>query len=323
MVYSEILLATFSALIYPGLLFLVVLGLLTQWYMRKLVGRLQNRIGPKYVGPLGIAQPFADVIKLVFVKEKLSSKGRLDRLLILFMTLGLGALSSAMLFTPISPYVIRGGYDVIAFIYLMIWSTIAFAVIGLSSSNPFTIAGSSRFLTQILFAEPALIISILAATIALTKNSTTPLSIYSSAAYFQISALIAAVLALSFISFFLATIAKTLIKPFDIPEAETELAGGLLAELSGPTLGLAIVFHYSEIAFLALITTMIFLGGPYPFNYGDALGMAVFIVKYVLLLTLMITVKASVGRVRVEQAVSMIKYVILTSVTALILATVF
>lgn len=323
MVFYELLLATFSVLIYPGLLFLVVVGLLTQWYIRKLIGRLQNRIGPKYVGPLGILQPFADVIKLVFVKEELSFRGRLDRLLILFMVLGLSALSSAMLFTPISPYVIRGAYDVIAFVYLMLWSTIAFAVIGLSLSNPFTVVGSSRFLTQILFAEPALVTSLLAAVILLTKDSPIPLSIYSSAVSLRVSVLVAAVLVISFISFFLATIAKTLIKPFDIPEAETELAGGLLAELSGPALGLAIVLHYSEIAFLTLIATMVFLGGPYPFNYGDFLGTVVFAVKYVVLLTLIAIIKASVGRVRVEQATSiMIKYVLSTSVVALAIATI-
>ncbi len=321
MTYHEFLLAMASALIYPGLMFLVIVGLLTQWYMRKLVGRLQNRLGPKYVGPLGIVQPFADVIKLLFVKREVTFEGRLNRLLVLFMALGLGALSSAMLFTPISPYVFRGPYDVVVFIYLILWSTVAIAVIGLSSSSPFTVIGSSRFLTQVLFAEPALITSLLAAALVLTKDSETPLSVYSSATGLPMNALTAVVLALSFAAFFLATIAKTLVKPFDIPEAETELAGGLLAELSGPALGLAIVLHYGEIAFLTMLATMIFLGGPYPFNYGDVLGAVVFAVKYVAVITLMTVIKASVGRVRIEQASSMmIKYVLSVSVIALALA---
>ncbi|MEM0504964.1 MAG: complex I subunit 1 family protein [Sulfolobales archaeon] len=322
MTLYDALVALLSVLIYPGLLFLIVTGLLTQWYIRKLVGRLQNRIGPKYVGPIGIFQPFADVIKLMFVKEEVSFKKRLSGFLTIFMALGLGALSSAMLFTPLSPYVVRAPYDVIVFMYLMLWSTIAFAVIGLSLSNPFTIAGSSRFLTQILFAEPALITSLLAAVMVLSKGSITPLSIYSSATSTQLSIAVAVVLILSFVAFFIASIAKTLIKPFDIPEAETELAGGLLAELSGPALGLAIILHYSEIAFLTLIMTTIFLGGPYPFTYGDILGAVVFALKYVALLTLMTTIKASVGRVRIEQAVSiLIKYVFSTSVVAILIAT--
>ncbi|MCS7109036.1 MAG: complex I subunit 1 family protein [Sulfolobales archaeon] len=320
----NVLLAVLSALIYPGLFFLVVVGLLTQWYIRKLVGRLQNRIGPKYVGPLGILQPFADVVKLIFVKEEVSFRGRLDKFLAIFMALGLGALSAAMLFTPISPYVVRSPYDVVVFIYLMLWSTIAFAVIGLSLSNPFTVAGSSRFLTQILFAEPALATSLLATVIVLTKSTSTPLSIYSSLTGGRFNIVAAVVITLSLISFFIASIAKTLIKPFDIPEAETELAGGLLAELSGPALGLATILHYAEVAFLTLITTMVFLGGPYPFSYGELLGALVFALKYLAVLTLIAVIKASVGRIRIEQSASiLIKYVFSLSVVALLIASFF
>jgi NADH-quinone oxidoreductase subunit H len=317
----EILLAVTSVLVYPGLIFLVVIGLLTQWFMRKLVGRLQNRIGPKYVGPLGLAQPFVDVLKLMFVKEELSFRGRLDKFLAIFMALGLGALATAMLFTPISPYVVKAPYDVIAFIYLMLWTTIAFSLIGLSLSNPFTVVGSSRLLTQILFAEPVIVTSIIATTLVLSRNSETPLSIYSSIVNPKLDVLGLVVIALSLIAFLLAVMVKTMIKPFDIPEAETELAGGLLTELSGPTLALAIMLHYSEIAFLTLIATLLFLGGPYPLSYGDYLGPLVIAVKYLILLFIITLIRASAGRIRIEQASSMIiKYMLTVSVVALIIA---
>ncbi len=322
MVYiHEVLLAVISVLIYPGLIFLIVLGLLTQWFMRKLVGRLQNRIGPKYVGPLGLAQPFADVIKLMFVKEELSFKGRLDKFLAIFMALGLGALATAMLFTPISPYVVKAPYDVIVFIYLMFWATVAFSLIGLSLSNPYTIVGSSRLLTQILFAEPVIVISVIATTLVLSRNSETPLSMYSSIVNPRLDMLGLVVIVLSLIAFLLAIMVKAMIKPFDIPEAETELAGGLLAELSGPTLALAIILHYSEIAFLTLIATLLFLGGPYPLSYGDYLGSLVITVKYLVMLFIITLIRASVGRIRIEQAASIVvKYMLTVSVVALIIA---
>lgn len=322
MVYiHEVLLAVISVLIYPGLIFLIVLGLLTQWFMRKLVGRLQNRIGPKYVGPLGLAQPFADVIKLMFVKEELSFKGRLDKFLAIFMALGLGALATAMLFTPISLYVVKAPYDVIVFIYLMFWATVAFSLIGLSLSNPYTIVGSSRLLTQILFAEPVIVISVIATTLVLSRNSETPLSMYSSIVNPRLDMLGLVVIVLSLIAFLLAIMVKAMIKPFDIPEAETELAGGLLAELSGPTLALAIILHYSEIAFLTLIATLLFLGGPYPLSYGDYLGSLVITVKYLVMLFIITLIRASVGRIRIEQAASIVvKYMLTVSVVALIIA---
>ncbi len=317
----ELITYLFSVLIYPGLTFLVVLGLLTQWYIRKLVGRMQNRIGPKYVGFMGIAQPFADIIKLMFVKKELSFRHGLRSFLVIFISLGMGALASAMLFTPISPYLIRAPYDVILFIYLMLWTTIALALIGLSLSNPFTIVGSSRFLTQVLFTEPAIVMSVLAAVIVLSKDSEIPFSIYSSLAKYSIGPMSTLVIALSLISYIIATIAKSMLKPFDIPEAETELAGGIFAELSGPALALTIVIHYTELAFLNLIAVLLFLGGPYPLSYGDPLGALIITTKYVILLTAITSIRASTGRIRIEQALTAIlKYPLTLSTLSLIIA---
>jgi len=310
-----------SAIIYPGLIFLVIAGLLTQWFMRKLIGRLQNRIGPKYVGPLGIAQPFADVMKLLLVKEELSFKGGLNLVMMLFVFLGLGALAVAMLFTPLSTYTIAAPYDVILFIYLMLWVTLAFGVVGLSLSNPFTVAGSSRFLSLILFAEPALVTSLIAVVVALSAGSRTPFSVYAASVADVVNVPAALVLALAFISYILAMLAKMMIKPFDIPEAETELAGGLFAELSGPTLAFAIIAHDAELAFLTLIATLIFLRGPYPLTYGEPLGLLIILIKYLLLITLITIIKASVGRVRVEQASSIVlKYSFTLSIVSIVAA---
>lgn len=321
MSFNDVINYVVSVLVYPGLLFLIVIGLLTQWYMRKLVGRMQNRVGPKYVGFMGLAQPFADIFKLLLVKEELTFKHSTMGVLAIFMALGLGALASATLFTPLSIYVIRAPYDVLLLIYLLLWTTISFALVGLSLSNPFTITGSSRFLTQILFAEPAMVISLLAAVIALSKDAEVPFSVYSALTNYRVGFLSAAVIALSLISFTIALIAKAMLKPFDIPEAETELAGGIFAELSGPVLALAILLHYSELAFLTLLATLLFLGGPYPFKYGDPLGALVMAIKYLLLLTVITAIRASTGRVRIEHAVTtIIRYPLTFAIISLILA---
>ncbi|MEM4646369.1 MAG: NADH-quinone oxidoreductase subunit H, partial [Zestosphaera sp.] len=65
-----ILLTVFSALVFPGLLTLWIASMLSEWWVRKLFARTQRRMGPSYVGPLGILQPFADFLKLLLVKTE-------------------------------------------------------------------------------------------------------------------------------------------------------------------------------------------------------------------------------------------------------------
>ncbi|HDM92787.1 MAG TPA: NADH-quinone oxidoreductase subunit H, partial [Candidatus Korarchaeota archaeon] len=65
----EILTLLFKLTIFPGFAFLFVGSLLTEWYKRKVVARMENRMGPSYTGPIGILQPLADFFKLLTKEE--------------------------------------------------------------------------------------------------------------------------------------------------------------------------------------------------------------------------------------------------------------
>ncbi|MEM1931266.1 MAG: complex I subunit 1 family protein [Sulfolobales archaeon] len=297
--------ALFAALVYPGLLFLAALGLLSQWYRRKLAARLQNRVGPKYVGPVGILQPFADLYKLLFVKELVTGSYSPAKLLLYVLTLGIAALSTSTIFLPLSPSSFGVGYDVLLFIYLTLYASIAFAIVGFGSVSPYPSFGGARYTTMMLVFEPAIALSLLATVRTLSPHS---LSLYEALSMPRIlgpdrplgSLIQVLVLATAGISFSIAILSKAMMKPFDIPEAETEVAGGYLAELSGPALGMAILLHEVELALYVLVFSNLLI--PVPPMLPDALNVVASLAKYVVVLTVIIVVAYSMGRVRLDQA---------------------
>jgi len=310
-----------TVVVYPGLLFLVVLGLLSQWYRRKLVARIQNRVGPKYVGPFGILQPFADVYKLLFVKEVVTGVYTPIRLLMFLTALGIAATSSATALLPMAPYYLRAPLDVFVFIYLTLYASIAVAVLGLGSTSPYPSFGGARYTALMLVFEPAIAMSLIALVRVLAPDS---LSIAEALSNPRIPldnplrGLVAvATVVIATVAYTTSLLAKAMLKPFDIPEAETEVAGGYLAELSGPALGLSILLHEVELTLYVLVLANLVIPVP-PLEPG-ALPTAIALVKYFAVLTVLVVVAYSMGRVRVDQALrTLSKYSLTLSVIALV-----
>jgi len=310
-----------SVAIYPGLLFLVVLGLLSQWYRRKLVARLQNRVGPKYVGPFGVLQPFADVYKLLFVKEVVTGVFTPVRLLMFLTALGIAAISSAAALLPMGLYYLKAPLDIFVFIYLTLYASIAIAMLGLGSTSPYPSFGGARYTSLMLVFEPAIAMSLIALVRVLAPGSLSLAEALSSPKLLlndPLRGLVAvAVIAVAAVAYSLALLAKAMMKPFDIPEAETEVAGGYLAELSGPALGLSILLHEVELALYLLVLANLVV--PVPPLASEAPLVVVALIKYFAVLTLLVVVAYSMGRVRVDQALKTLgRYSLTLSAVALI-----
>ncbi len=299
----------FAALVFPGLAFLVLLGLLSQWYRRKLSARLQNRMGPTYVGPFGILQPFADVYKLLFVKEMVTGVYTPARAITYLLTLGIAAVVTSTVLLPLTPFSVGAEYDVLVFIYLTLYASIAFALVGLGSVSPYPGLGGIRYATLMLAFEPAIALSLIAAVRALAPHT---LSLRDALGRPEILGLNdpyrtlvqVFVLVTAGISLMIAVLAKSMLKPFDIPEAETEVAGGYLAELSGPALGLGILLHEAELALYVLVLSNLLI--PVPPVAPEPLSILASLVKYVAVLTILTVVAYSMGRVRLDQALGVL-----------------
>ncbi len=321
-----IVLGVVSALLFPGLVFLSALSFFSEWFLRKVVARMQSRMGPTYVGPAGLLQPLMDFMKLYLAKEVKIQRYSSPLQAKVGLAISIAALVAATLMLPLSPLRLSAPYDIIVFVYLCaVWVTVGIIVAALSYPNPLTVAGVSRLVALAAIVEPTWVAAIFVPiTMCTALGSNPPFSVLATSlnswrAWFSVPGFIA--MALGLWSAVVSSQAKTMLKPFDIPEAEQELIAGHVTEFSGRILALYNLLHDMELAFSALVITYLFLGGPYPYGHLSPVGIAILIAKYVIVLFVLVTIRACMGRLRIDQAISAVmKYGMLPAIAGLAIA---
>ncbi|MHC1580050.1 MAG: respiratory chain complex I subunit 1 family protein [Candidatus Alkanophagales archaeon] len=286
---ADAALAAFGLLVYPGLIFTAVVGLLLVWEKRKLTARLQARIGPP------VYQCFVDFFKLLW-KETLIPEEANRSLFVLSPILALTAVTLVMLFIPIAgkPFLGFVG-DLIVVLYLLTIPPFAAAVGGSSSANPFGGVGASREISLLFAYELPLVLAAL--TVALDAGTLRLAEIVTAQ---QQSLLYIAKYPLAAIAFFFCIMAKLSWIPFDIPEAKTEIMAGLFTEYSGVLLGI-FKLAYSMMAF-ALPSLFIALFLPVTTGvYG--VDLIIHLALCAVIVALMSVVATVVPRYRIDQAV--------------------
>jgi len=315
-------------ILYPGLLFVIAMVLLTQWIARKVSARVMFRYGPIWVGPFGSLQPLADFLKLL-AKEDLTNRLASRHMPIIVASLAVGSLTAIVLFTPLAPDPVAAPLDIIPVFYLLVWSAIAIAMVGMGAPNPYSSIGVGRYLALLASSEPALFASYLVPVILSSKLPST-LPEYSvmrtsllSAAVWGASWVYAAIMAVALVAALLATMASLELKPFDIPEAEAEVYWGMFTEYGGPRLALIMFVLSTKKIVLLLLFTLFFLGGSAPFSYETSPVAAIIIIflKYLALFVVMVVVDTIMPRFRPDQAIRFLwKYVFTLSFGAVLVA---
>lgn len=323
----DLILLLIAIFIFPGLVFISSLALFSEWLFRKLTARMQNRMGPSYTGPIGVIQPFADLIKLLFAKEVKKQRYSTITLAEIGLIISISSVIVSLLLLPISPIRLAAPYDIVILIYFYtVWHVVGLIIAVLAYPNPFTVAGLSRLIAITVVVEPTIFTALLIPTILASNAGCTPqYSIICAStrswSLWTESPLSFIGMALGLVSMFVASQAKLGLKPFDIPEAEQELIAGHITEYSGALLALYNLSHDIKLTFTALIITYIFLGGPYPYRHLSLLGVVLLIIKYLISLTVLTTLRASFGRFRIDQGLgTVMKYGLLLSIIGLIAA---
>lgn len=275
----------------------VVATLAFTWMERKVIGRIQNRIGPNRVGPWGIFQAIADAVKML-VKEDIiptNADKRVFNLAPILIFVGAGLLWAVI---PFGRGMIGQDLNVGVLYIIAVGSvtTIAVLMAGWSSNNKFALLGAFRSVAQLLSYEVPMVLAI--ASVALLTNTMKMGQIVES----QVVPF-ALVLPVAFLTYFLAAAAETGRAPFDLLEADSEIVAGYFVEYSGLKFGWFYIAEYGNLFAVSAITTTLFLGGwRGPFvSAVPALGPLYFIIKTVAIVFIMMWIRGTWPRFRIDQ----------------------
>ncbi len=288
------------------------------YYERRALARIQVRIGPNRAGPLGLLQPIADAIKLIFKEELMPA--RADK--VLFFLAPIITLTPALVITAVVPF----GPELLNFtlfgqvitwqiadinvgvLYIMSVASIAvygIVLAGWSSNNKYAMLGGLRSTAQMLSYELALGLSFIS--VIVLANSTRMIDIVEA----QRSMWFTILQPVGMVIFLIATLAEVNRAPFDMPEAEQELAAGYHSEYGGMKFALLFMAEYDKMIAICTIAATVFFGGYREFwflkntifsvDQTPILGPLYVFIKVFVLLFGMIWVRATLPRIRYDR----------------------
>jgi NADH-quinone oxidoreductase subunit H len=289
---------------------IIILFLLTAFaymtlYERRLVGRIQARLGPNRVGPGGFLQPVADGVELAF-KQSIIPRGVDLPLYLLAPAISVVTALTAFAVIPVGPSVNIFGWQLnpwladleIGLLFVLAMSSLgAYGIMlaGYASNNKYSLLGGLRAAAQLISYELALGLSLIGV---LTLSGS--LSLVDIVNGQQNGFWYILVQPIGFVIFLISAIAETNRAPFDLVEAEQELVGGYHTEYTGLRFALFFMAEYINMVTVSALAATLFLGGwRGPF---DILGGPWWLLlKIIFFLTLYVVLRATLPRLRYDQ----------------------
>jgi NADH-quinone oxidoreductase subunit H len=306
-----------SLIIFLGV-FLIV-PVLT-WVERKLIGRFQQRYGPNRVGPVGLLQPLADIVKLAG-KQHFRPDAAVPFLYAIAPALVIfsGIVTIAILpFGDVKNGVGFYGIDVsIGVLYFFAFGSLAFyglLLAGWSSGSKYSFLGAMRSAAQLISYEVSMGLSLLGVVMMVGSLSLTHVVLAQDEIWYIVPQIV------GFLIFMVAGFAETNRAPFDLPEADSELVQGFMTEYGGTRFGSYLLAEYLEMFVVSGIAVTFFLGGwqgPGP-GWLDPIWM---LVKTLSLVFVFIWVRSTLPRLRYDQLMSLGWKVLLPLATLNVLIT--
>jgi NADH:ubiquinone oxidoreductase subunit 1 (chain H) len=308
---------------------LLVWTIFNVWYERRLVGKMQHRLGPIMNGPFGLGQALADGMKLLIKEDFIPSM--VDRVLFVLAPMIAGtAAFTAWAVIPfggeveifgVKTYLQLADLPVGVLVLLAVTSVgiYGFVLAGWSSNSPYSLLGGLRSSAQMISYEIAMGLSLVA--VFLYSGSMSTHDIVEAQrvdfAFFGFHPGLQTwywlLLLPSFVIYVIAMVGETNRAPFDLPEAESELVSGYITEYSGFKYAIYFLAEYINMATVSAIATTLFVGGYLPFwplNLVPGLdnpwlGPIWFAVKVQLFISLFVWLRGTLPRFRYDQFMSL------------------
>lgn len=274
----------------------LTLSALCIWLERRLLGLWQERFGPNRLGPGGILQSLADMIK-IFTKEDWIPPFADKVVFVLTPTIVVVTTLMSFAVVPLAPGFVVADLNMGVLFFLAMSSLAAYSVIvgGWASNSKFAFLGSLRATAQLLSYEVFMGLSLMGSVVLAGSFNLGDIVEAQRDQWFIVPQF------LGFVGFFIAGLAEAHRAPFDMPEAEAELVAGYHAEYSGMKFGMFFVGEYATVILLSAMIVVLFFGG----WHGPWLPPAVwFVLKTLCFIVLVFLVRATLPRLRFDQFLS-------------------
>lgn len=280
-------------------------------FERKVIARIQVRVGPNRAGPQGVLQPIADAVKLIF-KEELTPAGADKKIFILAPLITVLPALTVLAVVPLGPPLNLFGRTVNLFLtdinvgvlYIIAITSISvygITLAGWSSNNKYAMLGGLRATAQMISYELALGLAIVGPVILAGSMSLVDIVDAQRSMWFAV------LQPAGFVLYFIASLAEVNRAPFDMPEAEQELTAGYHSEYSGMKFALFFMAEYIKMIAVATIGATLFLGGylgPFVDRF-PILGPLYLVAKVVVWLFVMVWVRSALPRIRYDRLMAL------------------
>jgi NADH-quinone oxidoreductase subunit H len=271
------------------------------WGERKVAAHIQFRPGPNRVGPFGLIQPAADVLKLFF-KEDIIPRDAHRTLFLMAPLISFIPAFVTFAVIPLGPGVIIADLNIGILVFLAMSSLAVYTIVmaGWSSNSKYSLMGGLRSSAQMISYELALGLTVVAIVLMTGSLSTVAIVDAQKTFWFAVTQPIA------FLIFVIAMLAETNRAPFDLPEAEAELVAGYHTEYSSMKFAIFFMGEYMNMMTISAVCATLFLGGwrglfPLPFLPAWVAGVIWIVAKVTLLMFFFLWVRWTFPRLRYDQ----------------------
>jgi NADH-quinone oxidoreductase subunit H len=295
------------------LVILLVLTLMAIWYERRVVAKMQQRVGPNRVGPFGLLQSLMDGMKLMF-KEEITPTAA-DKLIFLLAPV-IVAIPAFLVFAviPLGPEVSIFGHHTAlqladlptGMLYVLAVASVGIygiVLAGWASGSTYPLLGAVRSTAQMISYEVAMGLALVAVFLYTGSMSTSAIVAAQGDLWFGVALLP------SFVVYVISMVGETNRAPFDLPEGEGELVGGFHTEYSSMKFAMFFLAEYINLINVSALATTLFLGGwraPWPLSLWSGANhgwwpVLWFFAKFLCFVFLFVWLRGTLPRIRYDQ----------------------